>query len=225
MTCHDITPFLPPHTPTLSRKASLDPHKRSDSFLSGNPESQPTDKGAEQHLPSTVPKMEVDTLMYIQCILFWCCFPQLVSRSSFPKRGPWSASCMFCQASSERVHQCGKHPTSGTLLACFLSYVCLQASQFGAPKRKPNAATPREFPNLLEPNVEGLRRSKIHERECIQATQGRYHGARSCCFYCCYMLKYAKDCSLLSLTSCARSLFIVWVSSHWFDRLALRLRQ
>lgn len=53
-----------------------------------------------------------------------------------------------------------------------------------------------------EPNVEGLRRSKIHERECIQATQERYHGARSCCFYCCHMLKYAKDCSLLSLTSC-----------------------
>lgn len=58
-------------TPTPpSRKASLDPHKRSDSFLSGNPESHATDKGAEQHLPSTVPKMEVDTLMYIQCILF-----------------------------------------------------------------------------------------------------------------------------------------------------------
>ena len=48
----------------------------------------------------------------------------------------------------------------------------------------------------------GFEHSKIHKHECIQATQERYHGARSCCFYCCYMLKYAKDCSLLCLTSC-----------------------
>ena len=108
---HFHTCSMPRHntlsTPTLSRKASLDPHKRSDSFLSGNPES-----AHRQGCRTTPPK---------------------------------SASCMFCQASSEKAYQCGKHPTSGTLLACFLSYVCLQASRFGAPKRKPKAATPREF--------------------------------------------------------------------------------